>query len=68
MNVVDGLADSMQRGRRADSQIRHRHIIVNGPNETNDSKVMVQRSLSFSDLSWGQYINTASLKRRISVH
>ncbi len=68
VDIVDSFTNPMEGSRRADGQIRQRHVIVNGPNETNDSKVMVQCSLSCSDLSCRQYINEASLKRRISVH
>ncbi len=68
VDIVDSFTNPMEGSRRADSQIRQRHVIVNGPNETNDSKVTVQCSLNFSDLGCRQYINKASLKRRISVH
>jgi hypothetical protein len=49
MNVVDGLADSMQRSRRTDSQIGHGHVIIDRSNEPHDPEVSVSRNLLISD-------------------
>ena len=49
MNVVDGLADSMQRSWRADSQIGHGHIIVDRSNEPDDPEMPVSRNLFIGD-------------------
>ncbi len=49
VNVVDGLADSMQRSRRADSQISHGHVIIDRSNEPHDPEVPVSRDLLIRD-------------------
>jgi hypothetical protein len=49
MNVVDGLADSMQRSWRADSQIGHGHVIIDRSNEPDDPEVSVSCKLFIGD-------------------
>ena len=49
MNVIYGLADSMQRGRRADGKIGHRHVIINRSNEPDDPEMPVSRNLLIAD-------------------
>lgn len=49
MNVIYGLADSMQRGRRADGKIGHRHVIINRSNDPDDPEMPVARNLFIAD-------------------
>ena len=49
MDVVDGLADPMQRSWRADGQIGHGHVIVDRPNEPDDPEVTMSRNLFIGD-------------------
>jgi hypothetical protein len=52
MDVVDGLADSMQRSWRADCEIGQGHIIVYGSNKAHDPEVPVARNLLIRDAIW----------------
>ena len=49
MNVIYGLADSMQRSRSADGKISHRHVIINRSNEPDDPEMPVSRNLLIAD-------------------
>jgi len=49
VNVVDGLADSVQRSWRADRQICHRHVIIYRPHKSHDSEVPMARNLVIRD-------------------
>lgn len=47
LDVVDGFANTMESGRRADSHICHRHVIVYGTDETHDLEMPVVLCLLF---------------------
>jgi hypothetical protein len=49
MYVVDGLANSLQRGWRADREIGHGHVIVYRSNESHNSEVPMARDLFIRD-------------------
>ncbi len=49
MDIVDGLADSVQRGWRTNSQIGHRHIIIDRSDEPDDPEVPMLRDLLIRD-------------------
>jgi hypothetical protein len=49
MNVINGLADPMQRSRGADGKIGHGHVIINRSNEPDDPEVPVSRNLFIGD-------------------
>ena len=51
VDAVDGLADSMQRGRSANRQVGHGHIVIDRPNESDNFEVAMLDDLSLGDLS-----------------
>jgi len=53
INVVDGLADPVQRGRCADGEVRHGHVVVDGANEANNFEMGVRCCLSLGYFRWG---------------
>lgn len=51
VDVIHGFAYAMESGDGADGEICHGHIIVNGPNETDDTEVSVLGSLVGSNFA-----------------
>ena len=51
VDAVDGFADSMQRGRSANRQVGHGHIVIDRPDETDDLEVPMLGGLSVRDFS-----------------
>ena len=51
VDAVDGLADSMQRGRSANRQVGHGHIVIDRPDETDDLEVPMLGGLSVRNFS-----------------
>ena len=51
INTIDGLADSVQRGRSTNRQVGHGHIVIDRPNESDDFEVAMLDGLSLRDLS-----------------
>ena len=49
LNGIDGLADTVQRGRRADSHVGHAHVIVDRADETDYLEVSVSFCLLGGD-------------------
>ena len=49
MNVINGLANSMQRGRSTDGKISHGHVIIDRSNEPDDPEVSVSCNLFIGD-------------------
>lgn len=47
LDVVDGFANTVKGGRRADGHVCHRHIVVYGADETDDLEMSVGRRLLF---------------------
>ena len=51
VDAVDGLADSMQRGRSANRQVGHGHIVIDRPDETDDLEMPMLGGLSVRNFS-----------------
>ena len=51
VDAVDGLADSMQRGRSANRQVGHGHIVIDRPDKTDDLEVPMLGGLSVRNFS-----------------
>lgn len=58
VDVINGLANTMQRGRRADGEVRHRHVVVDGSHKPDDLKVGMLCCLLLGDYALGaQFID-----------
>jgi len=42
VNIVDSFADSMERRRSADRQVRHGHVVIDRPDEPNNLEVLMR--------------------------
>ena len=49
VDVVNGLADPVQRGGRADGEVCHRHVVVDGPNQSDYLEMRMMLCLIFRD-------------------
>ena len=49
VDTIDGLANSVQRGRSANRQVGHGHVVIDGPDESDYFEVPMLDSLSFRD-------------------
>ena len=49
VDVVDGLANPVERGRRADGEVRHGHVVVDRADEPDDLEVRVLARLLLRD-------------------
>ena len=52
VDVVNGFAYAMKRGRCTDCEIRHGHVIINGSHKAYDPEVAVTSSLFVRYLAW----------------
>ena len=62
VDVVYRLADAMQCGDRADREVRHRHVVVDGAHQARNAQVVVRLELLLGDLSWGNVSTTCSVR------
>lgn len=51
VDVINRLADPVQRRRRTDGQVRHGHVVVDRPDEPDDAEVRVLLGFFGGDLS-----------------
>jgi hypothetical protein len=51
VDVIDRLADALERGRRADGQVRQRHVVVDRANKSGDLEVPMCGCLLLGDLA-----------------
>ena len=54
VDVVDGLADAVERGGRADGHVRQRHVVVDGPDQADDLEMPVSLDLLVRDAACGR--------------
>lgn len=57
---VDGLADAVESGKTTDGEVRHRHVVVDGSDETDDVEVGMGGRLKLGDLAWKERDQTSA--------
>lgn len=50
IDVVDRFTNALKRSGRADSQVRHGHVVVNRTNEADEPEMHMRLELGFGDL------------------
>jgi hypothetical protein len=53
VDIVDRLTDPLQRGGRADREIGHTHVVIDGSDKADNAEVTVLGELLWGDFSLG---------------
>ena len=51
VNTINGLTDSVQRGRSANSQVGHGHVVIDRPDKSDDLEMPMLDGLSVRNFS-----------------